>query len=260
LRSEWDIEVITDLPPSGKPKTLYPDHSPSDELYLWIHHLLDIQGQLVPSRYRLATDWQAFLSLCALRDPPDDGLLKFADYGEIRPETLNRPDEVAGRAPAMLAPPVEQWPNPYSWANAYRDFFERVLREIGERHLKPRGLDIHEMFRDVLQNTNLQEELREQLGQLPRYDVIVVDEHTSDDAVRTALKLITATQERRPSRGRRPRDRLTAVSCAVLYDRHDWSVEQLREHHGWTDQANWLDPNSVEEYIKDGRSILATQE
>lgn len=251
-RSTWAVEAAVRLPPSGEPRLLYPADRPgTPKPYLWTLEIEGIKGEVLPSpRYRLATDWPAFLSACVLYDPPETDLLSFADYGGLRPEAFEPENGGAGRAPEMLAPPVERWPNPYSWASVHRRLYEDIIREIGERYLEPLGFDAGAIVRDVLSNTDVKLRLDRRLAEIARHDVIVVDESTSSDEVRSAFRLITETQDVRPKQGAPSRDRLKAVQCAILHDRHDWTYEPLAERYGWQDYT------LVSKYVKVGRSIL----
>jgi hypothetical protein len=254
LRATWMIESVTERPPPGEPTTLYPEPRPdAPEPFLWTLHLEDIKGCCVPPRYNAATDWQAFLSLCALRDPPDDGLLIFAEYGGEWPETVPEQDEGGPRSPEMLAPPVWFWPNPFSYAAIIREFYEALIAAIGDRHLAPRGIDIHEMYREVVQNTEVSEKMREK-DRLPLHSLVEVDENTTQDDLRNAIALLVEAQVTRPTRGRPERDRLTAVECAVLHDEHGWSFRRLAERFGWDNDAE--DYTLVTKYVREGRHIL----
>jgi hypothetical protein len=247
-RSEWNITTETRLPPPGEPRTLYPESQPvSRELYLWEWNLQGIKGEVVPPRYFRASNWPAFISACVLYDPPETGLLEFAEYGGTRLETISQQDEEGGRPPEMLAPPLERWPNPYSWSAAYRDFYNEVLHEIAERYLRPAGVDPQEVFSEVLRA--IAGRLEERVAEIPYHDVILVDEHTSQDDVRGALNMIAAARER-PPQGRRQRDHLISVECAVLSDGHGWSYDRLAERYGWQDYS------LASKYVRDGRQIL----
>jgi hypothetical protein len=87
------------------------------------------------------------------------------------------------------------------------------------------------------------------LAEIPYHDVILVDEHTTQDDVRSALSMIAAARVR-PQQGRRQRDPLTAIECAVLHDSHGWTYQRLAERFGWDDV--YLTSN----YVRDGRDLL----
>lgn len=250
MRSHWGITAATALPPGVQEPLLYlklPKQGPKSDLVRlrvptlypremeilernqWEFELDDIKAKTVHPRYSQASEWRQFLSACVLYDPPETALVEFGEYGAALPEI----GELRGEeAYEMLAPPVWRLPNPHSWASAYRIFYEAMIREIGERHLEPLGINIHAMFREVFQNTELYNELEENLAQVPRDYYIKIDDHTTNEDVRSAYTFTRPNEQ--SEEGAPQRDPLVAIQCAILYDRHNSSRSPDRRRRRWT--------------------------
>jgi hypothetical protein len=52
----------------------------------------------------------------------------------------------------MSGLPVENLPDPGRVARAWRIYYQGIIRELGERHLKPLGLDVEDLVQEVLDN------------------------------------------------------------------------------------------------------------
>jgi hypothetical protein len=151
----------------------------------------------------------------------------------------------------MAAPPVRTLTDPFKEMQTESWFWQRVISEVGSRHLKPLGLDIWDMVEDITRNDQeLMDEYRARSHQNSPRQYIDVDESTTEADARRAFRQIRATQQTGPPTGRRSRDRLTCVQCALLHDEQGWTYERLAELHGWTDHTR------ASKYIKDGRGIL----
>jgi hypothetical protein len=57
-------------------------------------------------------------------------------------------------------------------------------------------------------------------------------------------------KEERLRVGRRSRDRLQAITIALLMDQRGWTQKQVADHFGWNDET------TVSKWVKDGRDIL----
>ena len=281
MRSRWKIIPATRLPPDvrwplnyldtsehyprcdlgSSPKlALYPrdpDGMEIPEQNRWEWELDQIAVETVP-QYSHASEWRLFISACVLYNPPELELVRFAEYGRAIPDVVGLRD---GQAFEMLASPVRRMPYPEHATDPWRWFYEAMLREIGERYLKPQGLDIQKMFREVLRDSNLREELHQRLAELPHRWFIEVEEHTTSKDVERAFKIIAAEQERPPPLGRPSRNRLIAIECALLYDKYNprdpakksrrkWTHEKLAKRYGLDSKR------AAKEYIADGQELI----
>jgi hypothetical protein len=129
--------------------------------------------------------------------------------------------------------------------------WQSIISRVADRHLKPLGLDLWGLVKEVIHNDReLWEERELRDRQNPIRVCIDVDEFTTEEDVRRAFRLIRATQPTRVTSGRGSRDRLTCVQCALLHDDFGWTYQQLAELHGWTDSTR------ASKYVSDGRAIL----
>jgi hypothetical protein len=135
------------------------------------------------------------VTCCALYDPPRDDLFGFWEACATPPSLRlprgweNRKDEPLV---AMSGLPVEKLPNPGRVARAWRIYFQGIIRELGERHLKPLDLDVEELVQEVLDNkpslsSNLDASL--QLASDEASDYIRVDEDMTRDDTRKRSNL-----------------------------------------------------------------------
>lgn len=183
------------------------------------------------SDYQQEELWKDFLSACVLYDPPDDQLIEFASYGILKSTALySDPPWLKGRSPLeMFAPPIKSL-----WElTVLRDWYwHRILRSIGKQYLEPWGVDVESLLerpsRDI---PGLDEEIEEKNEQYSKRYYIEVDEYVSLEDVKSAFLMIRSIQ--RPKRTKPPRDRLTAVQCAILYDRHNQSDLADRRRRRW---------------------------
>ncbi len=289
MRSRWGITARAQLPPevSGPlrylklPKqyprskfarlqepTLYPRDMEIPERNKWEWELDWIKVQTVPERYSQASEWRWFISACVLFDPPasppEPGLVRFAECGGVTPDIVGRGD---GDGFEMLVSPVWKLSHPFAVEGVWRWFLNAVMREINERHLKPRGLNIYEMFSDVLQNSGLEDELQQRLERIPLEDYIKVDELTTYKEVEAGRKAIVAEQRRKKEGAPRLRP-LVAMECALLHDRYNSTDPTDRRRRRWTHQrlaeryelrsrrTGKPSPRRAKEYVAYGRELL----
>lgn len=80
-------------------------------------------------------------------------------------------------------------------------------------------------------------------GEIPPRHYIKIDEHTTEDDVRYAFRMIARMHGRPPKGGRPRRDPLMGLQCAILYDRQNdrdpkdprrkkWTYEKLAKKFG----------------------------
>ncbi len=265
MRSRWGITPVVQLPPEVRrplhylrlpeqyPRsnlarlqepTLYPRDMEIPERNKWEWELDLIRIETVPERYSQASEWRWFVSACVLFDPPERGLIGFAECGGV-PYIVGLRD---GDGFEMPVSPVQKSPHPLAVEGAWRQFYEELIREIGERHLKPLGLNIHKMYSDVLHNSKLHEELRERLARLPCDYSIPVDEETDVEGVKQGYKIIRAEQKG-PKPGAAPLDPLVAIECAVRHDDDDWELRKLVECYDLPSE------NSADNHVEYGRKL-----
>ena len=94
----------------------------------------------------------------------------------------------------------------------------------------------------------------------PQPYIFVTDETTEKD-IKKAFRAIKASRRLRSSGGRPRRDRLVAVQCAVLYDRHRTIDPTDKRRRNWTYEslAQEFDLESAaaaEDYVDLGRELM----
>jgi hypothetical protein len=271
LRRRRGITPIEGLPPHdpthvnvllpGNAPEVLSDGSYSEELseysYRWRQDLDAIIWQEVPERLRygflLRVPWEKFVAACVLYDPPLEGLQKFAEYGGPGPqgpvfsEGLSWDEERS--IPLMVAPPVRMLQDPFAEMQAESSFWQSAISRVAKRHLEPIGLDLWGMIKEAM-DLELLEEHDRRRRENPARVYIDVDEYTTEKDVVNAFRLIRATQPTKVVSGRRTRDRLMCVQCALLHDNFGWTYKRLAELHRWADAAR------ASKYVSDGRAIL----
>ena len=153
MRERWNITAVPGFLP--RPTwTPHPFPNPADETerrtrYSFDQELHGLERRVVPERFRQGffSDWDRFLALCVLHDPPDHGLIEFAAQGGPYPMAVRDPLGDCGvggpagdRATAdlqMVAPPVRWLRDPNEVRSAEARYFKNRLHAIGERHLAP---------------------------------------------------------------------------------------------------------------------------
>jgi hypothetical protein len=95
-RDQWEINAQVGIPPGGNDVLLpqvadgLPDRGSKEWFRLrsdWLESLSEVLG-VVPFKYHVSAsvEWDKFASACVLYDPPDTGLLEFAEYGNHYPQ------------------------------------------------------------------------------------------------------------------------------------------------------------------------------
>jgi hypothetical protein len=169
MRRRWDVSARTELPPASSnwPNYPFPDHWPeayTDEgkqsnewvelAERWGLDLDALRDQVVPEAYPwgpVDTSWRTFLGACVLFDPPDQKLLDFSEFGGPRPVGIVPADEPFDRdfgfpAHAMAVPPIVTLRDADRAEMIEGWYWGKIIDEIGERYLKPQGLDTREIL------------------------------------------------------------------------------------------------------------------
>ncbi len=129
----------------------------------------------------------------------------------------------------MSAPPLVQVRDVEKTRRAEEEFYWRVIRELLERYIEPQGLDSGKVIKDVLWNTpGLWEDKLEAERRNPSRFVMDPKPYHTEADVRNAFRMIGAAREKLPPGGRKSRDRLVAVECAILHDQHGWTYSAFQ--------------------------------
>ena len=265
VRNRWNINPKVQLPPPNAGRLL-PEDAPDfyDDEYQeyvnrWLSELHVIREQVDPRQYLTlreflgdgrAESWFEFLEACVLYDPPDDQLTEFASHGDQEPAFLvddRVSEEALQKRPEMVDPPIKSL---WELMQMGDWFWERVLDHVDERYLKPRGIDKEALLQALLlEIPGLLEEYEEKSERYSSRYYIEVNEHTTKEDVNNAFRLIRAGQEERP-KGRPQRDRLTAVQCSILHDKHKLTYGELEKRYklGSVDTAK--------RYVEEGGTIF----
>jgi hypothetical protein len=185
----------------------------------------------------------------------------------------------------MLAPPIREQPDSGELREMIMAQVDLILDEINRHHLQALGLDVHAMWRDVLSKPDVVGEIYRQEECLKERQYIEVHEHTTDEDVRAARRVLRAIQDRDrfrvplaadpatrleilqekqhspQPRGKSERDPLVAIQCAILYDRHNQKDRADGRRRTWTyerlaEQFRLKSARAATEYVIVGREIL----
>jgi hypothetical protein len=266
LRKRWNIVPATAIPPEDsrvKGPFPQPEEISEDELKKllrrWTADLCSVSQRFFPKRPRVMSGANRFVTSCAFYDPPRDNLFDFFQTAAAPPR-LQLPEGWETRKDKPLIAgsglPVKKLSNSGREAGAWRIYYQGIIRELGERHLKPLGLDVEELVEDVLHHNpalskNLKARLHQANDEASQY--IEVNDYTTKDDVVHAHKFIT--QFRQPlTGGTQGRSRLVAVQYAILQDEYGWTREQIAEQYEGQTDATFL--RRLGDYVKAGRKIL----
>jgi hypothetical protein len=264
------------LPPRDMKRRLLPEDAPhfrddryTDYVMRWQVELDGIRTKVNPKRYltlwgyfgdERVESWNEFLSACVLYDPPEDWLLDFASY-EVQMPTFLADDGVLEEAlrelPEMVDPPIKTL---WELMETGDWFWARIIHHVGERYLEPRGLDTEDLLQAVFSEVpGLREEYLEKQERYSRRYYIEVDEYTTREDVENAFQMIRAVQPSK--RSKLPRDQLTAVRCAILYDWHNQREPEDRRERRWAyeklaKRLHLSDPRAAKDHVALGREIL----
>ena len=216
--------------------------------------------------------WERFLSLCVMNDPPETGLIRFADYNNPRPTALppilsewseeQRAMKEQHYWPLrMVAPPVRVFEDPdtvfrrESWL--HWSLIAKVQERLHEEGLK---VDLTAMFR---QERFEQETIKEVIETYPssRGLYIEVNEWTTWNDVENAFRLIRQRSPGPQEGGAPGRDPLVALQCALLYDRHNSTDPDDGRVKKWTykllsKEFGLKSPRAAREHVELGRRLL----
>ena len=266
LRERWNISPTIGIPPErpvlNNPlpeSTEMPEEELTKLLRAWIEDLSSVSRRFFPKRQELPINGNNFVTCCAFYDPPRDDLFSFFEACATPPSVrLPRGWEDRKDEPlvAMSGLPVEKLPNPWRVAGAWRIYYQGLIRELGDRYLKPLGLDVEELVQEVLDNKpslskNL--DVRLQLANDEASDYVRVDEDMTRDDILNAAQFITQPSEPRKG-GAPPRRRLTAVQYAILKDEYGLTFRQIAEQYEGQTDGKFL--RQLEAHVKFGREIL----
>lgn len=279
IRTNWDIKPESRIPPipkiagvhvpAGLLAAVRPQWPPeAEEQYIrWKVQLEHVHHAVVPPEHRVegahfdsADFWDGFLSACLVYDPPSQDLLGFADhpvatYGAFL-SILDPTADPGDDAPLMLAPPIRFLYDTDDLLGWERGRHERLISALHTR-LEPKGIDLWEMVYDLEYfDVSIPGDPKDAPKPRP---YIKVTAHTTEADIRNAYKLLAAHEPQRPRAIKPRRDPLTAVQCAVWYDEHGWSQQEIAERFGWAVQVppgSKTKSETARQHIADGRRLL----
>jgi len=262
MRTRWDVSPthglpdnpkklrILALPPPGVGRRDTPEAQRVDAK--WRSELLDIAKAVVPQlllgseRSFIDYDWERFLSACVLFDPPDERLEEFAQLGPFLAAS-----PLPSGVVAMAASPVKMMHDPFEERRVAERAWSSIFEAVFELYLEPQGLARDGVLQEIHEaRPEIRETRDQEWHDLRLRTYIEVDENTTWEDMKAAFKMIDDAREERPKRGRRRRDRLRCVQCAVLHDQNGWTYEQIAQRYAWSDYT------LVSKYVADGRNIL----
>jgi hypothetical protein len=247
----------------------------------WLNIIHALRRDLIPEIYRLPDspiNWVAFLSACLLYDPPDTELLAFARIGDENPVTAEAEEQVRDADTELstdaLVLPIKMLPDPDKVKEDAHWYRDAIIEEIGRRFIEPQGLDTWEVFESVIRTIRRDEEgnswylAHEYASRQLDYELqpyIFVTDETTEEDVKKAFRAIKASRRQRRSGGRPRRDRLVAVQCAILYDRHRAIDPTDKRRRNWTYESlaqefDLESADAAEAYVDLGRKIMAEKD
>jgi hypothetical protein len=261
VRDRWNIEPKVQLPQPVVGDLLLPEDAPKfddrsiaagkryDEYVIrWEDEIAAIRDKALPNPpllrrnpydIQLEMSWKRLLSACVLYDPPAEQLIEFASYSNLDLSFLTGGPILTGSRtkglPGMVYPPIKSLWDMIEVSDWY---WRRILDYIGERYLEPEGMDPETLLERALwEIPGLNEEYWEKYEQYSKRYYIEVDAYTSLEDIRSAFQMIRSIQ--RPRRKKPPRDRLTAVQCAIFYDHRNQRKSEDKRQWQWTSR-HWL--------------------
>ncbi len=144
--------------------------------------------------------WLLFASACVLYDPPETALIPFAEYATPRPYRVSSGSSYRGqdddKSVSMLALPIREQADSAELREMIMSQVHLILDRINRHHLQALGLDVHAMWHTVTSKPDVIREIYRQEELLKTQLYIEVHEHTTDEDVRAARRVIRAMQER----------------------------------------------------------------
>ena len=239
----------------------FTDEGNHHRLHDWSSDIQRLYWHYVPDSLRTPgldpygwSAWSEFLQFCVLYDPPDMDLDAFAAGGG--PYFAEFKDS---KGNLVSNPPIVQRYEAMAEHLAVAGAYESLLKELDSRFLRPRGLDLAQMRKELYSNGfSLFEEIQAYLGSEPIHLYIDVDVDTRETDVRRAFSVISAGREKQPNL--KVRDSLDAVQCAVLSDQYGWTHKQIAERFQWRLTPDEIGTprrsDRVADHIALGREIL----
>jgi hypothetical protein len=268
VRERRGIIPARQLPPSGPgvSELIFPEKRIGDErddfelLDEWLADLREIKELCVPVRLQGAAEWEDFISVCVLCDPPPEHLDTFTRHGDLRFFDPERPGAHGDRAPMQARAPVRRMvTDEKELEEVHLWLLNSLLEELGRRYLEPAGIDVEEAVNTIMATTNLNAEYRRKKRDLRReWHIIAAEGVTADDANKAASRLPTVREARSPG-GRASRNRLVALQCAMLYDEPDSSTTDLpkSERRRVLAARYNISENEVDKYVHLGRALIS---
>jgi hypothetical protein len=106
FRARWDIDAVRGFPSGGF--WLRPFENEDERRREYDRGLFDLEMRVVEERFRQSfADWARFFSLCAMYDPPDDGLIEFSAQGGPSPCAPEDPNWMNDRLHGIKTEPPE---------------------------------------------------------------------------------------------------------------------------------------------------------
>jgi len=255
LRTKWDIEVSTEIPRREKlgdvphPQNWAAESQSKEWTELSVRWGYDLDGlvfKFVSERFQnldyYLLVWRSFFAACVLFDPPETtedeacALLRFAEYGGPSSYHHDVTEEKVLGVPRAFFPAVKEMRD---WAKtqAIEDYFWTKLLEKIDARLKPKGINLQNLIKEVLSDNPELRDFRREAEEKhnPFRFYIEADGYTTETELREALRILRKQQGTKLAPGRSARDRLTAVQAAILHDRHNDRDPQDGRRRLWTE-------------------------
>lgn len=163
----------------------------------------------------------------------------------------------------MVEPPTVQLRDGSVAEGIEYEYWMSILFKVWKLHLKPQGLEFSRVLEEIREKyPEIEEARREASRRNPLRHYINVDEDTTEDEVRDAFRMISRMHESRPGGGRSERDPLTALQCAILYDKHNERDPEDPRRKKWTYEKLYTkfdeisSARAAKAYVRLGRELL----
>jgi hypothetical protein len=278
IRERWGIKAQRQMPPPYPhlytPESFgpQPEEQFGEEEYdrwhakyqEWVNDLATVYGAVVPekardSKHYVGSSWSIFLPMCVLFDPPETKLDDFAKrVGGISSNVIPRGPKYSW----MPAPPIVWLTDGDRAKKTMTEFYEGLLSALLEKYVHPQGITTEDAVGSIRkERPELFERLMQGIYDNESRPYIDVKPYHRQQDIESAFKVLSTRHETRPTTGRPKRDELTAVQCAILYDRHNlrepadkrrrtWTYERLAREHDLESRR------AAKEYVELGRELL----